>query len=108
MKLLNRAEEIVLLSIWKLQEKAYGITIREDVIKTTGYKWSIGAVYAPLNRLEKKGMVKTKVGDPLPERGGKSRIYYTVTIEGKNALNEIKRVHEELWDDIPSMGMEEA
>jgi len=108
MKLLNRAEEIVLLSIWKLQEKAYGITIRADVIKTTDYKWSIGAVYAPLNRLEKKGMVKTIKGDPLPERGGKSRIYYTVTIEGKNALNEIKRVHDDLWEDIPSLGMEEV
>ena len=108
MKLLNRAEEIVLLSIWKLQEKAYGITIREDVIKTTGYKWSIGAVYAPLNRLEKKGMVTTIMGDPLPERGGKSRIYYKVTAEGKKALSEIKRIHDDLWEDIPSLGVEKV
>ena len=106
MKLLSRSEEIVLLSIWKLQDNAYGVTIRERVSETTGTKWSIGAIYAPLHRLEKKGMVITKKGDPVAERGGRSKIYYEVTREGKEALAKIKRVSEAIWIDIPSLGLD--
>ena len=105
MKLLSRSEEIVLLSIWKLQDDAYGVTIRQQVLDVTGYKWSIGAIYAPLHRLEKKGMVKTRRGAPLPERGGRSRVYYFLTPAGKRALLEIKRVHEAIWVDIPEVSV---
>jgi len=106
MKLLSRSEEIVLLSIWKLQDNAYGVTILEQVKKVTGYDWSIGAIYAPLHRLEKKGLVKTLYGEPVPERGGRSKVYYEVTPEGRKALTEIKRVHEATWNEIPSLGLE--
>lgn len=106
MHLLSRSEEIVLLSIWKLQGNAYGVTIRRQVNETTGYKWSIGAVYAPLHRLEKKGMVKVYKGEPVPERGGRSKVYYEVTTEGKKALQEIKRVHEALWKEAPALNRE--
>ena len=108
MKLLSRSEEIVLLSIWKLKGNAYGVTIREQVLAVTGYDWSIGAIYAPLHRLEKKGLVKTIYGEPVPERGGRSKVYYEVTPEGREALIEIKRVHEATWDDIPSLGLDET
>ncbi len=106
MKLLSRSEEIVLLSIWKLQGNAYGVTIREQVSDATGNKWSIGAIYAPLHRLEKKGLVLANKGEPIAERGGRSKVYYEVTPDGKKALAEIKRVHEAIWIDIPSLGLE--
>lgn len=106
MKLLSRSEEIVLLSIWKLQGNAYGVTIRKQVSKITGKNWSIGAIYAPLHRVEKKGLVKTVKSDPLPERGGRSKIYYEITPKGKNALLETKKVHDALWVGISYLQFE--
>jgi len=108
MHILSRSEEIVLLAIWKLQGRAYGVTIREQVFTDTGYEWSIGAVYAPLHRIEKKALVMTVKGDPLPERGGRSRVYYELTKEGKEALQEIKRVTDSIWLDAPDLGAEQV
>lgn len=108
MHVLARAEEIVLMAIWKLQGKAYGVNIREQVLTDTGYEWSIGAIYAPLHRLEKKGLVSTTSGAPLPERGGRSRVYYQVTPSGLQALKEIRRVTEALWNNAPDLGLDQA
>lgn len=108
MNLLSRSEEIVLLAIWKLQENAYGVTIRNQVNKVTGYNWSVGATYAPLHRLEKKGLVRTIRGEPIPERGGRSRIYYEVTPDGRKALNLIKRIHDSIWHDLPVLGFDKS
>ena len=108
MKLLSRSEEIVLVTIWKLQGNAYGITIREKIYNDTGQKWSIGAVYAPLHRIQKKGLVKTHEGKPIPERGGRSKVYYEVTDKGKKALAEIKTVNESIWNEAPNLGMDRS
>lgn len=105
MKLLSRSEEIVLLAIWHLQDNAYGVTIRDKVKKTTGQEWSIGAIYAPLHRLEKKGLVRTIEGEPVAERGGRRKIYYVVTREGKQAMVKTKKVHESIWRDAPELGV---
>ncbi len=106
MKLISRSEEIVLLAVWKLQGNAYGVTIRQRILDTTGQEWSIGAIYPPLHRLEKKGMLTTIKGEPLPERGGRSKVYYQVTEEGRKAMLEIKRVHEAIWLDVPPVGLD--
>ena len=108
MKLLSRSEEIVLLAIHKLQQEAYGVKIREQVIKDTAVKWTIGAIYAPMHRLEKKGMVLTIEGEPVPERGGRRKIFYRITKEGRNALAEINRVTESIWTNVPSLGLDEG
>ena len=107
MNLLSRSEEIVLLAIWKLQGNAYGVSIRERVIAVTGYEWSIGALYAPLHRLEKKGLVRSYKGEPVAERGGRSKVYYEVTTDGKLELARIKQVNEANWSDSPALGVEE-
>lgn len=104
MKLLSRSEEIVLLAVWKLQGNAYGITIRENIYEDTGEKWSIGAIYAPLHRIEKKGLVRNFNGDPMPERGGRSKVFYEVTEKGKLALRRIKEVNESIWKEAPNLG----
>ena len=108
MKLLSRAEEIVLVTIWKLKGNAYGVTIREKIYNDTGQKWSIGAIYAPLHRIQKKGLVTTFEGNPLPERGGRSKVYYEVTSKGKKALAEIKSVNESIWNEAPNLGVDKA
>ena len=103
MNLLSRSEEIVLLSIWRLQSEAYGISIREQVAIATGRKWSIGAVYAPLHRLEKKGYVQTRKGEPEARRGGRSKVFYELTAKGKQALLDVKTVHDAIWSGIPAL-----
>lgn len=108
MHLLSRAEEIILMAIVNLRDKAYGIAIREYVTRATGFKWSIGAVYAPLHRLEEKGYVETAKGEPIKERGGRSKIYYQVTSEGKEALLKIKSVNENLWDNMTALELKKA
>ncbi len=108
MELLSRSEEIVLMAIWKLQENAYGVTIRERVSEVTGKEWTIGAIYAPLHRLEKNGYVETQKGDPVAERGGRSKIFYSLTVPGKEALIKIKSVHEAMWVDVPEIGLDES
>ncbi|OGU55524.1 MAG: hypothetical protein A2V66_07150 [Ignavibacteria bacterium RBG_13_36_8] len=108
MNLLSRAEEIVLMAIWKLRGNAYGVTIRKEIFETTGQEWSIGAIYAPLHRIEQKGLVTTLKGEPIAERGGRSKVYYEVTPDGKKALIEIKKVNEALWTDVPSIGLDEV
>ncbi len=101
MKLLSRIEEIILISIWKLGESAYGMNIREEVIKATGEKWLLGAIYGPLGRLHKNGYVKTIKGEPTPERGGRAKVYYKITSEGKNALSKVQKINSFIWKDIP-------
>ncbi len=108
MVLLSRSEEIVLVAIWKLQENAYGVAIRDLVNQTIGYEWSVGAIYAPLHRLEKKGLVRTVKGEPTSERGGRSKIYYQLTQDGKRALYHIKRVHDTIWQDAPALGSKKS
>ncbi len=103
MKYLSRVEEIVLLAVWKLQDNAYGITIKEQVYSDTGVKWRSGAIYAPLGRLLKNGYVTSRSGDPTPERGGRSKIFYDLTPYGKKALVEIQKINEAIWLGIPAL-----
>jgi DNA-binding PadR family transcriptional regulator len=107
MKLLSRIEEIILLSIWRLGDAAYGMAIREEVIKATGKKWLLGAIYGPLGRLHNNGYVLTVKGEPTPERGGRSKVYYRLSKEGINALREIQRVNSLIWDDIEELEIKE-
>ncbi len=100
MKILSRAEELVLLAVWHLRENAYGVAIRKYINEMTKEDWSIGAVYVPLDRLGKWGFLKTIQGDPTPERGGRSKRYYALTKYGLEALNHTRRVQDEMWAKV--------
>lgn len=106
MKLLSRSEEIILLTIWRLKENAYGMEIRKLVSEASETQWSFGSIYAPLNRLLKKRFVKSTEGEPTPERGGRSKIYYTLTAEGKEALLKVQKVNNTLWVGLPKLEIE--
>ena len=103
MQLLSRSEEIILLAIWRLQDAAYGLSIREEISEVTSNKWTVGAVYAPLHRLEKKGYISSEQGEPEARRGGRSKVYYQLTPTGKRALVRVKEVHDTQWVGIPSL-----
>ncbi len=108
MILLSRSEEIILLSVLKLKGKAYGISIRDYVTKATGFKWSLGAGYAPLHRLEKKGLVQTNKSAPTKERGGRSKVFYQVSPAGKQALLKVMNVNENMWKKVTVPELKEA
>jgi len=100
-KFLTRQEELLLLVIWRLQDDAYGMAIKAQLEEFTGSKWSFGAVYVPLSRLLKKGIATSLKGEPTPERGGKSKVYYSLTPAGKKALVQVKKIHEVSWQGLP-------
>ena len=106
MRLISRSEEIILLTILKLKDGAYGVSIREQIFKDQGHRWSFASIYQPLDKLTRKKLVKKIKGDPSPERGGKSKYYYEVTIKGKKALMEIREASQKFWSDIPMTAFE--
>lgn len=97
MILLSRSEEMVLLTIWKLKDNAYGVTIREQISSDTGHEWSFGSIYKPLKQLARKHFVDKKSTDPCPERGGRSKYLYSLTPDGEAALREIRRIYKSIW-----------
>jgi DNA-binding PadR family transcriptional regulator len=97
MRLLSRSEEYVLLAVWRLEGNAYTLSILDQVSQVTGYKWQIGAIYVPLEKLRKKGYVKKTKGEPTSERGGRSKFLYELTNSGRKALKEIKEIQESAW-----------
>jgi len=99
--MLTRAEELILLAVSRLQEKAYSVEIRKDLQEVTGRFWSFGAVYMPLDRLEKRGLLESSLAEPTPERGGRSKRIYAPTKKGQEALEEIRRIQEAAWKGIP-------
>jgi DNA-binding PadR family transcriptional regulator len=103
MRFLSRKEEIILLAVWKLQDNAYGVSIREYIVEKTGCNWLFGAIYSPLGRLVDHGYVESYESDPLPERGGRRKILYRLTEYGKKALLELKTINNALWMDIPPL-----
>jgi DNA-binding PadR family transcriptional regulator len=106
MKLLTRPEELVLLAVWRLQNDAYCVPIREQLMEVTGNKWSFGAVYDPLDRLEKKGFLTSNLTDPVQARGGRSKRVYKLTREGLEALIAIRNVEEAMWQGISKPAIE--
>jgi DNA-binding PadR family transcriptional regulator len=100
MDFLTRMEEILLLTIHQLGTEAYGVTIKSKVEETLEKSVSVGAIYVPLDRLAKRGLLKTWQGDPSPERGGRSKKYYKLTQAGINILKETKRLNDLLWVNV--------
>ncbi len=97
MNLLSRWEEIYLLSILELDDNAYGVSIKKMVSKKTGKVLSYGGLYFSLGQLVKKGFVEKKAGEPTSKRGGRRKYYYTLTEEGKEALQATYEHQKSLW-----------
>jgi PadR family transcriptional regulator PadR len=84
---LGEFEHIVVLALLRLDDRAYGVTVRQEIKARISRDVSIGAVYATLDRLEAKGYVKSQIGEPTPERGGRSKRFFRVTAKGVAAVN---------------------
>ena len=97
---LSRSEEYILLAVWKLQKEAYTLPIQDRLSEITGRSWSLSSVYAPLERLVKKNMIDSRLTDARPERGGRPKRIYRLTEDGRQALLEIQRVGQTMWQGI--------
>jgi DNA-binding PadR family transcriptional regulator len=102
-ELISRTEELILLAVGKLGADAYGITIRRELQRALGKKYSTGAVYIPLERLAKKGFLASRIADPTPQRGGRGKRYYHLTQKGLTALRASKALYETLWAGLPEL-----
>jgi PadR family transcriptional regulator len=99
---LGQLELTVLLAVARLGDDAYGLAVRRDVSARRGRDYSIGAVYTTLQRLEDKGLLRSRTTDPLPVRGGRSRRQFKLTANGTRAMREAERVAVSVWAGIPS------
>jgi PadR family transcriptional regulator PadR len=98
MRDLTKAEETLLLAILRLKDNAYGVAIKQHIQKTTGKALPYGTIYFILEQLVKKGYVKRFTGESKPERGGRSRIYCTLTPDGSMALKHAYKIQQKIWD----------
>ena len=106
--MITRAEELILLAVGQLGESAYSVRIREWLMEITSKFWSFGAVYMPLDRLVKRGLLESFLADPTPERGGRAKRIYKPTKTGLKALAEIKKIQETAWKDMPELKLGET
>jgi len=101
LKLLTRAEELILLAVWKLKGNAYCVSIRAQISEITGENWSLGSIYMPLDRLVKKGYLQSHLSDSTPERGGRHKRIYKLTDGGMKALLRVRQIQANMWRDAP-------
>jgi PadR family transcriptional regulator, regulatory protein PadR len=99
---LGELEQQLLLIVLRLGDEAYGNPIGDMLAKAAGRVVSRGALYTALERLEQKGCLRSTLGDPLPERGGRARRYFTVNAAGLRGLRQSRRVLLGLWEGLES------
>jgi PadR family transcriptional regulator, regulatory protein PadR len=102
---LGEFEQLVLLAILQLRDDVYGVPIVNEIERRTGRKVSRAAVYVTLRRLEAKKYVKSWMGEPTSERGGKARRHVEVTAAGRRLLHESRKVMDGMWRGLdPATG----
>lgn len=97
---LGEFEHIVVLALLRLEDRAYGVTVRREIEFRTRREVSIGAVYATLARLETKGFVSSFRGDPTPERGGRSKRFFRVTARGVEAVSRTQQALKSMTEGL--------
>lgn len=101
---LGEFEQIVLLAILRLDDNAYGVTIRAEIAACTEREPAPGALYTTLDRLQEKGLVTSRLGDPTPQRGGRAKRFFTVTAAGVEAVTQAQRSYRRLLKGLRLLG----
>jgi DNA-binding PadR family transcriptional regulator len=105
MGILTLKEEIILSAIWMLGGSSHGAAVRDKVVELSQKEIVYGTLYNSLEYLIGKGYVSTSKSEPLPEKGGKSKTIYNITPEGISAVEETKKLHENIWKELPGFEM---
>lgn len=103
---LGELEEIVLLVVANLFDNAYGILIKKEIEEQCDRSITISTVHNVLQRLQEKGYLESRYSDPTPERGGKRKLLFRVTAEGKAVLDNARSLRDKLWKGIPKVAFE--
>ena len=98
--ILGEFEQVVLLTLLRLGNGAWGAAIRRDIQERTGRELPVSVVYVTLQRLEKKGMVRSYVGNPTAERGGRRRRHYLIDTPGEQSLGRCFRSFRRLTEGL--------
>ncbi|MEO1254901.1 MAG: helix-turn-helix transcriptional regulator [Bacteroidota bacterium] len=101
-------EELVLLTVLILQEEAYILKIKEELVNQANRKSAMGALHITLSRLEKKDLLTSSLGGATTERGGRRKRIYELTAAGKAALNEVKETRNNMWNNVPKLALKFA
>jgi len=100
---LGEFEHIVLLALLRLGDNAYGVTVRREIESRIDRDVSIGAIYATLDRLQAKGYVTSYLGDPTPERGGRSKRFFRVSSKGILAIQRTLKAFQSMTVGVRSL-----
>lgn len=100
MKELSKAEEVVLLAVWRLGEAAYGVSIRKQIVLDADKDYTYGTLYGLLRQLAFKGYVEKVKADSTPEQGGRGKTFFKLTSTGTDALKAALEFHSRIWRDI--------
>jgi PadR family transcriptional regulator, regulatory protein PadR len=106
MRLLSRSEELVLLAVWNLQDEASCLPIQRKLEEATGRSWSLGSIFDPLDRLERKRLLESRLTEPTKERGGRSKRVYRLTSLGRRSLQDLRSIQEALWTEALGLASE--
>jgi PadR family transcriptional regulator, regulatory protein PadR len=90
--MLGELEQLVLLAVLRVGDGAYGVPVHHEIQRRSGRDLTLGTIYKTLSRLEAKGLVRSELGEPTPERGGKATRCYLVTAQGKRELQSTFRI----------------
>ena len=93
---LGEFEQIVMLAVARLPDSAYGMEIRREIESRTGRSASLGAVYATLDRLTEKDLLRVKREDGP----GRPRWFFSLTPEGVSALEAAREVQDQMWSGL--------
>jgi PadR family transcriptional regulator PadR len=100
---LNTLELMIVFALIHLGENAYGVSIAHEIEQRTGRDVLLGSIYAALERLEKKGLVSSRLGEATPQRGGRAKMYFRVTAKGLREVRQTQRALQSLWKQIPQL-----
>ncbi len=96
-------ELLVLLALIRLEDEAYGVPISEAIEESSGRDVAIGSVYITLERLERKGLVTSRLGEPTSARGGRAKTYFRITASGLREVRRARRTLINLWQGVPKL-----
>src|SRR5690349_22835061 len=94
---LGNFDLMLMLSLLRLGDDAYGVTIAQDLEEQTGREVVVASVYATLERLQERGLVTSSLGDSTPERGGRAKRYFRITGAGLREVRDARRTLMNMW-----------
>ena len=97
---LSQLEQWVLLCLARLGDEAYGVPIHQEIEERATRSVSIATVYSALDRLEQEGLIASRLSSPIPERGGRAKRLYRLSVEGATALQRARKVHDSMWEGV--------